>query len=251
MNNPKKYVFLLLFFVFAGQLPAQQKCCWTPDSMPSTSSLRDSVTKWIHRYEKEIFAFEAQDDTLPYPKDAILFVGSSSIRIWKTLPADMSPIPVINRGFGGATLVELSHYSERIIYKYNPKAIVVYCGENDLACNFSRVEDVLNEFKTLNEKRRLFLPQTKVFFISIKPSPSRAYYLDKFNMANKQIQQYVKENPDELFYIDITPAMLDKNGMVDESIFKRDRLHMNNIGYERWTKIIKPEIIKRLNLKVK
>jgi lysophospholipase L1-like esterase len=219
--------------------------------MPAISTLRDSITKWVHRYEKEIFAFEAQDDTLPYPKDAILFVGSSSIRIWKTLVTDMSPIPVINRGFGGATLIELSYYSERIIYKYNPKAIVVYCGENDLAVDFSRVEDVMNEFKLLNERRKLFLPQAKIFFISIKPSPSRNFYQDKFNMANKLIQQYISESPQELFYIDITPGMLDKNGMLDETIFKRDRLHMNSTGYERWTKIIKPEIIKQLNLKVK
>lgn len=251
MRRTLIFFFLCIQVLFSQHLSAQSKACWTPDSMPPVSSLRDSVTKWIHRYEKEIFAYEAQDDTLPYPKDAILFVGSSSIRIWKTLSQDMHPIPVINRGFGGATLVELSHYSERVIYKYNPKAIVVYCGENDLACNFSRVEDVLNEFRILNEKRRTFLPQTKVFFISIKPSPSRAYYTEKFKIANSQVLQYVNENPNELFYIDITPAMMNKYGQVDETIFKRDRLHMNSYGYERWTKIIKPEIIKQLNLKVK
>jgi len=251
MKYLKKIVIILFLCVGSIQAFTQQKCCWTPDSMPAVSSLRDSVTKWIHRYEKEIFAFEKQDDTLPYPKDAILFTGSSSIRIWKTLANDMSPVPVINRGFGGATLVELSYYAERMIYKYNPKAIVVYCGENDLACKFSRVEDVLNEFRILNEKRRIFLPETKVFFISIKDSPSRAYYAQKFKMANQMIQDYVKENPNELFYIDITPAMLDKQGVIDETIFKKDRLHMNSTGYERWTKIIKPEIIKQLNLKVK
>jgi lysophospholipase L1-like esterase len=251
MRRTLIFLFLCVQVLFVQHLSAQSKACWTPDSMPPVSSLRDSITKWIHRYEKEIFAFEAQDDTLPYPKDAILFVGSSSIRIWKSLSSDMHPIPVMNRGFGGATLVELDHYSERIIYKYSPKAIVVYCGENDLACNFSRVEDVLVEFKNLNERRRAFLPNTKVFFISIKPSPSRAYYAEKFKIANSLVLQYVKENPNELFYIDITPAMLDKNGEVDETIFKRDRLHMNSSGYERWTKIIKPEIIKQLNLKVK
>jgi lysophospholipase L1-like esterase len=251
MKSTKHIIFFLFFCLFSLQVNAQRKCCWTTDSMPAVSSLRDSVTKWVHRYEKEIIAFEAQDDTLPYPKDAILFVGSSSIRIWKSLVMDMSPIPCINRGFGGATLVELSYYAERIIYKYNPKAIVVYCGENDLACDFSRYEDVLNEFKILNEKRRIFLPEAKVFFISIKHSPSRAYYADKFNLANEAIKLYVKENPNELFYIDISAAMLDKSGKIDESIFKKDRLHMNSIGYERWTKIIKPEIIKQLNLKVK
>ncbi len=245
-------IHLTLLVIFASSYMVQaQHCCWTPDSMPAVSSLRDSITKWIHRYEKEIFAFERQDDTLPYPKDAILFVGSSSIRTWKSLNTDMSPLPVINRGFGGATLVELSYYSERIIYKYNPKAIVVYCGENDLAVNFSRVEDVLNEFRELNEKRKLFLPEAKVFFISIKPSPSRAFYHDKFKMANQLVQQYVKESPQDLFYIDITPCMMDKYGNIDDSIFKKDRLHMNSDGYQRWAKIIKPELIKCLNLKVK
>jgi len=251
MKILKASIFVILLAIPGIPVNAQRKCCWTPDSMCTVSSLRDSVTKWIHRYEKEIFAFEKQDDTLPYPKDAILFTGSSSIRIWKSLVEDMSPIPVMNRGFGGATLVELSYYAERIIYKYNPKAIVVYCGENDLACDFSRTEDVLTEFIALNEKRRSFLPTTKVFFVSIKPSPSRAYYSDKFKMANEAVLKYINQYPQELYYIDITPAMFDKTGKLDETIFKRDRLHMNNLGYERWTKIIKPEIIKQLNLNVK
>jgi|LakMenEpi03Aug12_release.lakeMendotaPanAssembly.Ray.scaffolds.fasta_scaffold502511_2 lysophospholipase L1-like esterase len=251
MSSIKITFFTILLFAGLQVLPAQRPCCWTPDSMPQVSSLRDSITKWIHRYEKEIFAFEAQDDTIEHPKDPVLFVGSSSIRIWKTLAQDMSPIPVINRGFGGATLIELSYYAERVIYKYKPKAIVVYCGENDLAVNFSRVEDVLNEFKALNEKRKIFLPEAKVFFISIKPSPSRAFYDDKFKMANQMVQQYVNENVNELYYLDITPAMYDAKGNVDETIFKKDRLHMNISGYQRWAKIIKEGIIKYLQLNVK
>lgn len=244
--------FLILFFIISSiSVNAQGNCCWTQDSMPAVSSLRDSITKWIHRYEKEIFAFEAQDDTLPYPKDAILFVGSSSIRMWKTLAQDMHPLSVINRGFGGATMIELSYYAERIIYKYNPKAIVVYCGENDLAVKFSRVEDVLNEFMALNEKRRAFLPETKVFFVSIKPSPSRKYYLEKFNLANQMMKSYIDKFPDELHYIDITGCMYDKYGSIDESIFKRDKLHMNEIGYRRWTQTIKPTLINCLKLNVK
>lgn len=246
-----KIHILLLFLLGFYQVNAQRPCCWTPDSMPAISTLRDTMNNRMSRFEKEILAYERQDDTLPYPKDAILFVGSSSIRIWKSLAADMHPIPAVNRGFGGATMIELSYYSERIIYKYNPKAIVIYCGENDLAVDFSRVEDVLEEFKTLNEKRKIFLPDAKVFFISIKPSPSRAFYLDKFKMANSLIQQYINESPNELFYIDITGCMNDANGMLDASIFKKDRLHMNSGGYERWTKIIKPVLIKELHLKVK
>lgn len=251
MKGLRINIIIITLFSLQPLVQAQRTCCWTPDSMPTVSTLKDSITKWIHRYEKEIFAFEAQDDTLSYPKDAILFVGSSSIRNWKTLVTDMSPIPVINRGFGGATMVELSYYSERIIYKYNPKAIVIYCGENDMAVSFSRIEDVLNEFKLLNEKRKTFLPNTKVFFISIKPSPSRRFFGDKFKMANQLIQEYIKENSNELHYIDITLTMLDKYGKIDETIFRKDRLHMNSIGYDRWTKIIKPELIKQLDLKVK
>ena len=251
MKHLRKYVIIIALVGLQPILHGQTKCCWTPDSMPAVSGLKDSITKWIHRYEKEIFAFEAQDDTLPYLKDAILFVGSSSFRNWKTLVADMSPIPVMNRGFGGATMVELSYYAERIIYKYNPKAIVIYCGENDMAVSFSRIEDVVNEFKILNEKRKIFLPESKVFFISIKPSPSRRFYLEKFKMANQLMQDYMKEFPNELYYIDITKTMLDKYGKLDATIFRKDQLHMNSSGYERWTKIIKPELIKQLNLKVK
>lgn len=247
----KKLGISVIFLLAVSGLHAQKSCCWTPDSMPQVSSLRDSITKWVHRYEKEIFAFEAQDDTLPYPKDAILFVGSSSIRMWKSLQQDMHPLSVINRGFGGATMIELDYYAERIIYKYSPKAIVVYCGENDLAVNFSRVEDVLNEFVALNDKRRIFLPETKVFFVSIKPSPSREFYREKFTLANQMMKNYIDKNPDELFYIDITPCMYDKYGKVDESIFRRDRLHMNETGYQRWTKTIKPTLINCLKLNVK
>src|SRR5687767_2366409 len=124
------------------------------------------------RWEREITTFEARDRTNPPPKGAVLFVGSSSIRMWTNLAADFPKLQVINRGFGGSAVADTTHFADRIIFPYEPAKIVLYAGDNDIARGDSP-EEVLQNFQAFVKKVHVQLPKTKIYFLAIKPSPSR------------------------------------------------------------------------------
>jgi len=192
----------------------------------------------IDRFEKEIEAFEKKDMLSRYPGNMTLFVGSSSIRLWNTLAQDMTPHPVLNRGFGGSTLHEVNHYFDRIVAKYSPKQIFLYCGENDLAMTYT-VQETFDEFVEFIGKCKEQLPDTDIVFLSMKPSPSRWNIWNDFDEGNTLIKNLCVLSK-KLHYVDVGQVMFNENGMPDETIFVEDMLHMNPSGYERWTTLIKP-----------
>jgi hypothetical protein len=194
-----------------------------------------------YRFGKEIEQFEEIDRAEGFQPEAVLFVGSSSIRRWSTLAQDMAPMPVINRGFGGSTLPEVLHYADRIITPHNPKIIVLYCGENDLANNSTTANDVLESFKQMNYWLQKNLPDARLYFISIKPSVKRWKYWKKMNEANLLILQYMSRHS-HLRFIDVSTPMLDSKGRVKGKIFVEDNLHLNDKGYKIWTKAVKSAI---------
>jgi len=124
------------------------------------------------RWEKNIAAFEEVDRTAPPPKDAVLFVGASTITLWKSLARDFPDHKVINRGFGGSEIVDTTHFAERIIFPYAPKMIILRCGSNDIS-NGKRPEDVLEDFRAFVGKVREKLPKTEIVFMSLNAIPSR------------------------------------------------------------------------------
>lgn len=192
----------------------------------------------LDRFEDQIVAFEKKDKVSRYSKDMVLFVGSSSIRGWTSLATDMAQHPVLNRGFGGSTLPEVNHYFDRVVSKYNPKQIFLYCGENDLAMDFT-VQETVDAFIEFVGLCKVQLPETEIVFLSMKPSPSRWHLWDKYLEANTQIKNIcILSN--QLHYLDIGETMLTEEGNPDESIFLSDMLHMKPDGYKRWTAIVKP-----------
>lgn len=193
----------------------------------------------LNKFESSITKYEELDKKNGYQHDAVLFTGSSSIRMWKSLSDDMAPIPVINRGFGGSTIPEVTYYADRIILPHQPKIIVIYCGENDLANDNTRSNLALQSFKLFHEYMKAYLPETKVFFIAIKPSIRRWHYWSKMNEANEKIKKFI-DTQDNYYFVDTATGMLDKNGKVLQDIFIKDNLHMNEKGYAIWTKVIKP-----------
>ena len=233
--------FLLAFsgLALTFALNAQRACCWTPDSAVQVSTLRDSVNRVITRFEKQILKFETEDSASLPAQGQILFVGSSSIRGWKTLREDMAPLPVIRRGFGGSTLPEIIHYAPRIIYKYRPRAIVLYGGENDMTLDYSRPEDVLISFRELDSLRNIYLPGSDLFYVSMKPSPRSWFYWPKIRMANELVEIYITEHPGSLHYIDITGTLLNEKELRPE-LFMKDGIHINSVAYSRWTAVIGP-----------
>jgi lysophospholipase L1-like esterase len=193
-----------------------------------------------HAFESEIEKFEAADRAQMPPKGAVLFVGSSSIRFWTNVAECFPKKKIIARGFGGSTMADALYFADRIILPYQAKQILVYEGDNDLAAGKSP-ETVFGEFKTLVEKIHAASPKTKIWFISVKPSPSRAKIESQARALNADIELWSKTQK-RVGYIDVWNPMLGPDGKPRPDIFRPDNLHMNAAGYEIWTKIISKKI---------
>lgn len=192
----------------------------------------------------EIQAFKKQDSLQPPPRHAILFVGSSSFRFWTNVQDYFPGYTIINRGFGGSTLPDVIRYANDIIFPYQPKQIVIYCGENDFAASDTvSVSLVTQTFQQLFFLIRKQLPTVPIVFVSIKPSPSRRSLMPKFEEANKQIQTFLQTQPHTAF-VNVYNAMLNEQGQPIPALFREDSLHMKPQGYEIWQKKLQPYLIK-------
>ena len=189
------------------------------------------------RWEKEIAAFEAADRTNPPPKGAVLFIGSSSIRYWTNLAEAFPNMKVINRGFGGSHLPDSTHFADRIIFPYEPSRIVLYGGDNDLSKGRTP-EQIMSDFKEFVATVHKKLPDTKIYYLAVKPSPSRWYLSPQAKQTNKLIRRYSRFNR-KVEFIDVWTPLLQRNGRPDPTLYERDRLHINQRGYELWTPVIR------------
>jgi hypothetical protein len=188
------------------------------------------------QWAKEIQAFEARDRTNPPPKGGVLFIGSSSIRLWTNLAEAFPNLRIVQRGFGGSHMPDSTAYAERIIFPYEPGTIVVYAGENDIARGDSPRE-VFEAFKQFVAKVRTRLPKTKIYFISIKPAPVRWHLSPQEREANRLIQKYCRWHRG-LEFINIWNALLNENGQPEPTLYQPDNLHLNQKGYALWKEII-------------
>ncbi len=196
-------------------------------------------------WEYQISAYEKADRLNPPKAGVIVFTGSSSIRFWKSLATDMNPLDVINRGFGGSQIAEVNHYASRIVLPYRPRAVVLYAGDNDLSPPWSKTpERVFADFQQFVEIIHSNLPETWIYYVSIKPSILRWTNWEKIKRTNELIAAYIRTQPRTQF-IDIDAAMLDAQGKPRAELFRKDGLHMNAQGYEVWTAIIKPVLLSR------
>jgi lysophospholipase L1-like esterase len=193
-------------------------------------------------FASEIQAFKKRDSLNFPPQKAILFVGSSSFAMWQDVADYFPQHQIINRGFGGSSLPDLIRYESEIIFPYQPKQIVIYCGENDLAANDSLTgEQVYQRFVQLFTDIRRQLPKTHLVYISMKPSPSRLHLLQKMKDGNTRIRKFLQSKRRTAF-VDIFTPMLKPDGKPNENLFLDDMLHMNKSGYQLW----KPAIEKHL-----
>ncbi len=191
-----------------------------------------------NQWEEAIRAFERMDETDPPPEGAVLFAGSSSIRMWSTLAEDFPDEPVINRGFGGSQTSDLIHFAGRIVTPYGPRLILVYEGDNDMAAG-KTAEQVFTDYRRFVSLVRNQLPDTRIAFIAIKPSLARRSLMDEMRKANELVEAYAAAR-DHLDYIDVFTPMLGEDGEPSPHIFLEDGLHMNAAGYAIWTQAIRP-----------
>ncbi len=214
----KTYHIIILFF-FTNQILIGQK----------------------NQFEAEIKHFEKMDSIQMPIQNANLFTGSSSIRFWGSLASDFNGYSVLNRGFGGSRLPDLAHFTERIVTKYNPKKVFIYSGENDID-DGATDDQVLDSFINVFIKIRTSMPTVPIAFISIKPSIKRKGQFETQKQANKLIKRYLKTQSNTEF-VNIVPKML-INKKPNPSLFIADKLHMNQKGYEIWTKKIRKYLVK-------
>lgn len=225
VQNPLKLIRIIAIFLFVFCL----KNIHAQRSLP---------------FWNEIQAFKTADSISFPAKNQVLFVGSSSFRLWKTLKQDFPKHKILNRSFGGATLKDQIQYRYDVIFPYHPRQIVMYCGENDFAeSDTVSSEIVVERFITLFRLIRSNYPDVPFAYVAMKPSPSRIHLQSKMKEANEQIKVYLQDKKKSVF-IDVYSAMLNADGSIKNELFVEDRLHMNDKGYEIWRSLIGPHLLK-------
>lgn len=219
----KKFNYLLIVFFLASVAIKAQ----------------DKIPFW-----KEVQLLK-QQDSIKFPEpNQVLLIGSSSFTLWKDVQSYFPKHKILNRAFGGSTLIDLIRFRYDVIYPYQPRQIVIYCGENDFASSDSvTVEIVIHRFKTLYKLIRAKYPVVPLLYVSMKPSPSRVHLMPKYKEANDQIALFLKGDKKNAF-ADVYHAMLKPDGSPMDDIFIQDKLHMNSSGYAIWKKILEKYLVK-------
>jgi lysophospholipase L1-like esterase len=225
---------LLSLLAAMGLVSALADCPGLSPVQPPTP-VHDS-SKW----EQAIAEFEAADRASPPRSDGVLFIGSSSIRMWN-LDESFPGLGAINRGFGGSQLADSVHFASRILLPHQPKTVVLYAGDNDIA-EKKPVAEVVADYQAFVKVVHTRLPKTKIVFVPIKPSLKRWNLWPQMKKANDLIAGIAADDP-TLLYADIISPMLGKDGRPRAELFLEDGLHLNKKGYAVWTKVLAPLIV--------
>lgn len=193
-----------------------------------------------NRFEKEIAAFEAADKAAPPEPGGILFTGASGIRRWTTLAQDFPGLPVLNRGFGGSQLSDSIYFLDRVTLRYKPRTIVIQAGGNDLNAGKTPAQ-VFADFKTYVEKTRAALPDVKIIYLNIGPSPKRWEQREQQHEANRLVRDYIAAGRN-LVYVDLWPDSIGVDGLPKPELYVEDQLHSTAAGYALRTKLIAPHL---------
>ncbi len=204
--------------------------------MPVVTEKMAALSPAHARWQASLASF-AKADQAHYPaSDGVLFVGSSSIRLWSRLADDFGQLSVLNRGFGGSTLADCHALARELVIQYRPRQVLLYAGDNDLAEGHSP-GDVLKSFASFVQRVRAELPDSRIDYISIKPSPSRLSLLPRIRETNALIATHAQTLAG-VRYIDVFSPMLDAQGLPRPELFLGDRLHLNAAGYRLWQSVI-------------
>ncbi|MBD3265641.1 hypothetical protein GF373_03140 [bacterium] len=187
------------------------------------------------RWEEDIQAFKKADQQSPPQENGILFLGSSSIRMWD-LDKHFPGKSYINRGFGGSHMEDVVYYADQIVLPYKPRLIFLYEGDNDIAGG-KTPQRVLADFQRLVNIVHHDLPNTEIVFLAIKTSPKRWDKHVPMRQANELIQNYTRQF-DFLHYLDTDAALWGDGKKPNPNYFKNDMLHLNEKGYPIWTELV-------------
>lgn len=195
-------------------------------------------------YAREIAEFRRLDREKPPAKGQIVFIGSSSFTRWIEVGKAFPRHKILNRAFGGSTLLDVTARLDDVVFPYEPRQVVMYCGENDFAIDESLTPAlVVGRFKVVFQRVREKLPSVSFVYVSMKPSPSRWHLATKFGEANAAIKAFLAKERRTAF-VDVWPVMLDQDRTPRPELFVEDRLHVNEKGYALWTPLIEKVLIK-------
>ncbi|MEW4566076.1 SGNH/GDSL hydrolase family protein [Bremerella sp. JC770] len=197
------------------------------------------VPKSIAKWKGDMDKFAKKDQANPVKPGGVVFVGSSSIRMWD-LDKSFPKLGGVNRGFGGSRLEDSVYYADRIILPYKPRTVVVYAGDNDVAAKYTP-EQIHEDFQEFVATIREELPQTKILYIAVKPSLSRWKLIEEVRATNKLIAEECAKT-ENCEFIDIDGPMLGEDGKPRPELFKNDGLHMTDEGYAVWAKALEPHL---------
>ena len=194
----------------------------------------------VDRSEPEIRAYEASDRASAPAPGGIVFVGSSSFRLWRSLATDFPGLPVVNRGFGGSTLPEAIHYLPRIVLPYRPRTVVLYEGDNDLTFGWGP-QRVVADYVEFVRRIRDSLPSARIVYVGVKPSPSRWHLVDQQRAVNRLVREITARDTLQTF-VDVFTPMLGRKGRPRPELYLADSLHMTPAGYAVWREQLAPHL---------
>lgn len=202
----------------------------------------DSMTQAGQKvgFQADVEKYVLSDTTNPPPKKAILFIGSSIFRLWKQLPEQMAPLPVFNRAFGGSRTWEMLHYMDRLVFAYEPRVIVYYCGSNDINGNDS-AENIAARFIEFSRRTAAKLPETRIIYAAICRAPQKRDRWDVVNEANRRVEAYCRTEPRRTF-VDVNVAIFDSQGEPRMDLYLPDNLHYKDAAYVEFARVIKPAV---------
>ena len=193
-----------------------------------------------NRWEKDIRKFEVRDAENMPELGGIVFVGSSSMRMWKT-DDDFPELKIINRGFGGSQTSDALLYLDRIVLKYKPRIVAIYEGDNDIAAG-KTADMVYSDTQKLFARIHEALPETRIIYVAIKPSIARWKLVEPMREANEKIKA-LTEKDERIHFLDIDTPMMGKDGKPRADLFIKDGLHLNRKGYDLWNSLIEPYLV--------
>jgi lysophospholipase L1-like esterase len=194
------------------------------------------------RWEKDIAAFEAADRITPPPRGEIVFIGSSTIRLWD-LAGSFPEFKTINRGFGGSEMADSTRFVDRVVVPYSPRVVVVYAGDNDMM--YTPSEEIAIQFERFVRAVHAKLPDTRILYIGIKPSLLRWAQVDRMRLVNAMIRRF-SERDDRVGFVDTDQAMLGWDEKPRKELYVGDGLHLTPLGYQILTSLVRPYLVSAL-----
>lgn len=234
--------FINIFPCLLGKDGVPNPEFYVEDKLHFSEAGYDVVTSCI-KWQGEMKGFAKQDATTPPPASPIVFTGSSSIRMWKSLAQDFPGYPVMNRGFGGSEVFDSVNFADTTVIQYKPKQIIFYAGGNDIA-NGKTPKRVLADFQAFVAKVHAALPDCQICYISNAPNPKRWSMINEMRETSSLIESFAKTDSKRLRFINTHDAMLGADAKPKPDIFLQDQLHMNPKGYAIWKEIVGPYLLK-------